>query len=138
MIIDAKNAVVGRVATVAAKQALLGEQVIVVNCKDAVVSGKKQFLFKAQERKQSMGQMRKGPFHPRTSERFVKRIIRGMLPHHQPRGYEVLHRIKCYSTVPESLQGKETVTLSGADASKLTKVGYIKVQDIIKHVGGKI
>ena len=41
MIIDAKDAILGRVSSYAAKQALLGMKVDVVNCEECVVSGKK-------------------------------------------------------------------------------------------------
>ena len=37
MIIDAKNLVLGRMATVVAKEALLGEKIDIINCEKAVV-----------------------------------------------------------------------------------------------------
>ena len=41
MIIDAKNVVLGRLSSFAAKQLLLGEEVDIVNCEEAVLSGKR-------------------------------------------------------------------------------------------------
>ena len=44
MIIDISNSVLGRVATVVAKKALLGETVHVVNCENAIITGSKARL----------------------------------------------------------------------------------------------
>ena len=39
--IDADNLILGRMATTAAKSALAGENVVIVNCEKAIVTGKK-------------------------------------------------------------------------------------------------
>ena len=41
MIINAENLVLGRMAAVVAKQALLGEDINIVNCEKAVITGDK-------------------------------------------------------------------------------------------------
>ena len=43
LIIDAKEAVVGRVAAYAAKQAMLGKEVKVINAEKAIMSGSKEW-----------------------------------------------------------------------------------------------
>ena len=42
MIVDAKDLVVGRVASFCAKKALLGEEIIVINVDKAIISGNKK------------------------------------------------------------------------------------------------
>ena len=42
MIIDAKDLIAGRIATVEAKKALLGEEVSIVNAELAVITGRKK------------------------------------------------------------------------------------------------
>jgi len=136
MIIDAKNKIVGRVATYAAKQALLGHSVHVVNCKDSVMTGNRKKILERYEQKRSMGVHSKGPFHIRTPERLVKRIIRGMLPKHRARGYDAMARVRCYNSIPANLQDKETIKLEKADVGK-TSTTFVYISTITKHLGGK-
>ena len=51
MIIDAKNLIVGRLSTFAAKKAMLGEKVDIVNCDLAVITGRKKWLIEEAKRK---------------------------------------------------------------------------------------
>ena len=44
MIIDATNLVMGRIAAFAAKKALVGEKVDIINCEKAIVTGSRRFL----------------------------------------------------------------------------------------------
>ncbi len=44
MIINADNLIIGRIASFAAKKALLGEKVVIVNSEEAVMTGKKKRL----------------------------------------------------------------------------------------------
>ena len=45
MIIDASNLIAGRIATVVAKKALLGETIDIVNSEKAIVTGSKTQVF---------------------------------------------------------------------------------------------
>ncbi len=137
IIIDAKGLILGRLATYAAKQALLGEEVAIVNCEGAVVSGRKDTVIGRFRQRIKRGTHKKGPFIPRSPEFFVKRTIRGMLPYKQKKGREAYERIKCYRGVPEELKGKETVRVENAESSKLT-IDYGSVGTICKELGGKI
>jgi large subunit ribosomal protein L13 len=79
-IIDAKGLILGRFATYAAKQALLGNKVIVVNASQSVISGRKRVVFDRLKQKKAMGSnIRQGPFIPTRADSYVKRTIRGML-----------------------------------------------------------
>src|SRR3989344_4761315 len=97
-VIDGKNAVMGRLASYAAKQALRGEEVVILNCEQIIITGNKDNILKEfQEQRSKMGHGMRGPKHIKTSERMVKRVIRGMLPEHKfGRGREAYERIKCY------------------------------------------
>ncbi len=103
IVIDATNALLGRLASYAAKQALLGRNVIIVNCAGAVISGDVSFtLPHYRARRARGGSAMKGPNFPRAPGRLVKRTIRGMLPYNNPRGITAWKRIKCYDDLPES------------------------------------
>ena len=138
MIINAENALVGRLATVVAKKALNGETINVVNCGKAIISGNKKTLLLDYKRKQDMGTHTTGPYTPKIPERFVKRIIRGMLPYKNPRGKDAFSRIKCFRTVPEELQNEKMETIPGASFEKLNTLKYLRIEEICKFLGGRI
>ena len=74
MIIDATNLIAGRLASVAAKKALLGEDVFIVNAEAALISGKKKFVAGKYDAQAKRGEPFHGPFLPKTPDRFLKRI----------------------------------------------------------------
>src|SRR3989338_2094991 len=93
MIIDAENLICGRFATIAAKKALLGENVDIINCEKAVITGERRIIVDKWKHKNSMGIQAKGPFFNKTPERFVRRMVRGMVGHRSGKGREAFKRI---------------------------------------------
>lgn len=138
MIIDAENAIVGRLATVVAKKALNGETINIVNCSKAIITGDKKKLLKEYKRKQDRGTHTTGPYTPKLPERFVKRIIRGMLPYKKPRGREAFSRIKCFRNIPEELSKEKMEKVEESSFERLNTLKYLKIKDICKFLGGKI
>jgi large subunit ribosomal protein L13 len=138
MIIDAENALLGRLATVVAKKSLQGETINIVNCEKAIISGDKKKLLKEYKRKYNMGTHTTGPYIPKTPERFVKRSIRGMLPYKKPRGREAFSRIKCFRSLPEEFANEEIEKIQSASASRLKTLKYLSVEKICKFLGGRI
>ena len=103
IIIDATNATLGRLASYAAKQALQGKEIIILNSEKAIVTGKKKSVLEHYGKKtQKKGSIQRGPTFRREPERMLKRTIRGMLPdHRRGRGKEILKKIMCFSGIPE-------------------------------------
>ncbi|MBI3334242.1 50S ribosomal protein L13 [Candidatus Pacearchaeota archaeon] len=122
IIIDASNTVLGRLASYVAKQALLGKEVIVVNCEQAVVTGGRRMIIKEyQTLVYRGGHSLKGPFHNKShAEQFVKRTIRGMLSYKQGRGAAAFGRIKCYTSVPKAYSAEKKISLPQAVHSTMT------------------
>ncbi|MBW3004072.1 50S ribosomal protein L13 [Candidatus Woesearchaeota archaeon] len=137
MIIDATNLVLGRFATKAAKAALLGENVDIVNCENAVITGSKATVFARYKRKRELGIPLKGPYFPRQPDRFVRRIVRGMLPYKKPKGSEAFKRVMCYRGIPDKFKDQKFVTFKEADVSKLTTLKFITVKELCKLLGAK-
>ena len=75
IIINAENLIVGRLGTFAAKQAMLGEEIRIVNAEKAVISGKKDEVFDNYLNKRSRGTPTKGPFLQRNPDRILRRSI---------------------------------------------------------------
>jgi len=137
MIIDATNMILGRLATKVAKLALLGNEIVIINCEKAVISGKKKSIFKNYNIRKQRGIHTKGPFLPRMPDRFVKRTIRGMLPYKKPRGRDAFKRIKCFSGVPAEFNDKEKITFNELHYDKLPNLKFVTVKEVCKNLGAK-
>jgi large subunit ribosomal protein L13 len=137
IIIDASDAILGRVAAYAAKQALLGQTISVINAEKAVVSGAKRSTIEEAKRKAAMGVPRKGPYYSKLPDRYLRRAIRGMLPHKEPRGRAAYHRILCYIGTPTQFKEQKTLRVPGAEASKLPNLKRITVGKICEELGGR-
>ena len=94
VLIDGKNAVMGRLASYVAKQALLGKDVIFLKSSELIKKG---------------GHSQKGPKITITPERILKRVIRGMLSHKQGRGLDALKRVICYNEIPEKYKESKKI-----------------------------
>lgn len=136
MIIDAEDQILGRLASFAAKKALLGENVDIINCEKAVITGSKAHIIRKYGLKRSIGQPRKGPFIPRRPDLFVRRSIRGMLPYKTYRGKNAYSKIKCHTGTPENLTG-EGVKLEKSHISKLMSLKYVRVDEVCEMLGAK-
>ena len=130
MIVDATDLIVGRLATFVAKQALLGEQVDIVNSEKAVVSGSKKDVLAKYLRKVQMGNITKGPFLHRSADRLLRRSIRGMLPYKQSKGADAFKRIMCHIGTPKKFEGQESKTIENAQSKKLPNYKYITLKEI--------
>ncbi len=117
-IIDATDLVLGRMASQAAKRALKGETVHIVNAEKAIISG----TTKAAIRNRYMhlyhvGTYRKGPFLDRMPHRLVKRAVRGMLPYQKPNGRDALKRVQAHIGTPPELAGQPAESIDAARRS---------------------
>jgi large subunit ribosomal protein L13 len=130
-IIDAENAVLGRLASVTAKQLLKGEEIAILNAEKAIITGDpKQIVGKYLARRRR-GSPQHGPFFPRHPDTIVRRAVRGMIPYKTSRGRSAMKRLRIYIGVPEELakEGKERV------ANKLIRSDFITVKEVAKVLG---
>lgn len=112
IIIDAENSVRGRIASYAAKQALAGNEIVVINSEKAIVSGTKVWNVNDFKKLRQLNTMKpdKGPFFSKDFEKIMKRSIRGMLPDfRRGRGREAWRRIKCYNGIPEEFKNEKAL-----------------------------
>jgi large subunit ribosomal protein L13 len=99
--IDAENQVAGRLASRAAKEALKGKHIFIVNAEKAIITGNPKFVIKRYYEMVNRGDPYHGPFYPKIPDRMLKRIIRGMLPHRKPNGRKAFLRVRVYNSIPE-------------------------------------
>ncbi|HIH42466.1 TPA: 50S ribosomal protein L13 [Candidatus Woesearchaeota archaeon] len=135
MIIDASNLLLGRMATVVAKKALLGEKIDIVNCENALISGKRNMILAHYRHKKERGTYKHGPFFYSMPDKFVRRTIRGMLPYRTKRGLDAYKRIMCYIGVPSDFKSTSIETIQVADSEKLPILHTISVGEVCNQLG---
>jgi len=135
-IIDADNAVVGRLASIVAKRLLNGEEIIIVNAEKAVIVGNKDYIINKYKERRDIGSVRKGPYYPRMPDRILRRTVRGMLPMKKTHGKEAYKRLKVYMGIPKELNGKELEVINEAKNNKLE--GFITLKDLSIQLGAKL
>ena len=113
IIFNAENAIAGRLASTAAKALLKGKRVRIVNAEKAVVTGDKSYTIRHFQERRERGDPYKGPFYPRTPDRILKRMVRGMMPYKKPMGKKAFQQLRVYLSVPEEFQGREFISLPG-------------------------
>lgn len=133
---DATNQIAGRLATRVAKDILNGETVVIVNAEKAVLAGDKESKFKEYKQKVDRGDVKKGPFYPKYPDAMLRRIVRGMIPWHKPKGRAAFKRLKVYIGEPEEFKNVNKIRLEDADASKLN-CDYITLGELSLMLGAK-
>lgn len=137
IVIDATNLVVGRLASWTAKQALIGNNVVIVNSEKAVITGDlKKIYEKYQYLRRETGSTFKGPFISRLPDRFLRRIIKKMLPFKKPRGRAAFKRVMCYLGIPPEFEGKAK-TLKQADIKNRRIIKFTTIGKVCKLLGYK-
>jgi large subunit ribosomal protein L13 len=137
VVIDATNLILGRLSAKAAKQALQGEAVTVVNCENAVITGNRKQLLENYAKKFDVGQVNQGPYFPRRPDMLVRRTIRGMLPRKKPKGRAAFARVECYIGLPPQIRQEEIKTVPEASLGRIKKAAHMKVSELCKHLGYK-
>ena len=109
-LLDATDQIVGRFCSQVAKRVLLGERIVIINAKDAIISGNKKNIhekYLARLNISTATNPRRGPFWPRRPDTLMRGIIKKMLPRKKRRGKEALRRVHVYiSDIPERFKDK--------------------------------
>lgn len=143
---DATDKILGRFCSIIAKKALLGEYIIVINAKNAIISGNKRNIhekYLARLNISTATNPRRGPFHERRPDTFMRRIIRQMLPRKKLRGKEALKRVHIFiSDIPERFKGKYQIIVA-KDINKVDKKRlsyynkFITLENLCQRIGWK-
>jgi large subunit ribosomal protein L13 len=131
IIIDATDAVFGRLCSYAAKKALEGNEIAIINSEKSIISGDKQGIIgKYSNLRGKGGFSQKGPKYSKTPYKMLKRGIRGMLPDFRKGiGKQALARVMCYEGVPKEFEHKKAIQVKSITGEK-----YI----VLKELSGKI
>ncbi|KAI9004430.1 ribosomal protein L13 domain-containing protein [Hyaloraphidium curvatum] len=103
VVVDGKGHLLGRLASIVAKQLLKGKSVVVVRAEEINMSGsfyRAKLKYLNFLRKRMIHNPSRGPYHFRAPSRIFARTVRGMLPHKTPRGEAAMERLKVFEGVP--------------------------------------
>jgi large subunit ribosomal protein L13 len=137
IVIDAKEAIVGRLGTLVAKLARMGNEVILVNCEEAVISGGRRAVIAENVKTVHRGSTEWGPHPQSRPDRFVRRMFRNMMNYKSPGGKKDYERVRTFIGVPEEYAKEINKDYKFKKSSDLVKNKYVKVSDICKQIGGK-
>ncbi|GAU26897.1 hypothetical protein TSUD_141320 [Trifolium subterraneum] len=103
VVVDARHHMLGRLASIVAKELLNGQKVVLVRCEEICVSGglvRQKMKYMRFRRKRMNTQPSHGPIHFRAPSKIFWRTVRGMIPHKTKRGEAALARLKVYEGIP--------------------------------------
>jgi large subunit ribosomal protein L13 len=100
--VDGTHAVLGRIASLIAKEAMIGKKIVLLNCDKIVMTGQVENTLRDYiDQMKTIKGRHKGPFWPRHADTIVRRSIRGMIPHKKASGAEIFKRIEVYVGIPK-------------------------------------
>jgi len=143
-LLDAKDKIVGRFCSQVAKRALLGQYIVIINAKYAIISGNKRNIHEKYLARLEIGTAtnpRHGPFWPRRPDNLMRNVIKKMLPRKKVRGKEALKRVHVYiSDIPErfKVKYKKLVPSDIPDADKKRLAfynKYITLENLCVRIG---
>ena len=143
---NAEDKILGRLASVVAKQLLAAKRadedarVIIVNAEKAIVSGKPASVISDYRSKYELNHARKGPFFPRMPDQILKRTVRGMLPYQKnSTGRAALKALRVEIGTPSRLDGQDLPDgCEWGDSSKIERPlpeRFVRLGDISRELG---
>lgn len=129
MIVNAEDQVLGRLCSRVSKRLMDGEEISVVNCGRAIITGNPDETLKKYLEKKEIGDPEHGPFHEQRVEGVLRRTVRGMLPHKKPKGREALQRLETYSGNPFDEEGEQIAKSKGD-----IRTNYITLEKLSKKL----
>jgi len=140
-LVDAKGKIMGRLCSFLARHAQQGDNIVIINAKDAVVTGSTPSITRWRIAKQDIHTHARpldGPFWPHRPDTLLRHCLRGMLPKND-RGARALKRVQVFvGDIPEHLKYKYPIQgeiqVLKADGEK-TKAHMLTLGQLSKLIG---
>ncbi|ELY52668.1 50S ribosomal protein L13 [Natronorubrum bangense] len=138
VVVDARDCILGRVASEVSQLALDGERVAIVNAEDAVITGDKEDIFDTYRTRVQLGSD-SGPYYPRRPDTIFKRSVRGMVPYKKPRGREAFSNVRVYLGNPyEDDDDREAEILEGTSLDRLSNIRFVHLGEVSEQLGANV
>ena len=137
-VIDGKGLIYGRLASNVAEMIMAGEEVVVLNAEQIIITGERSEILKDFKNKVDRGDVskRKGPFYPRRSDLLSKRCVRGMLPWMSSSGRDACRLLHVFVGAPKQFEDSNKVRPEEADRAVTCK--YVTLGEISEFLGSKV
>jgi len=142
VVIDCKGHMLGRLASVVAKQLLHGQKVVCVRTEKICLSGgfiRQKMKYERFRRKRHLTNPKKGPYHYKAPSKILWRTIRGMVPHKTGRGALALGRLQTFEGCPAPFDKVKKLVVP--DALKVLRLQhghkYCELGELSTAVGWK-
>ena len=134
VVVDARDCILGRVASQVAELALDGNAVAIVNAEQSVITGREEAVMEKFKERRRHGSDR-GPMYPKRPDRIFKRSIRGMLPYKKPRGREAFENVRVYVGNPN---GQDAEVLDDTSLDRLSNITFVSLGDVSETLGASV
>ncbi|MFC5367672.1 50S ribosomal protein L13 [Salinirubrum litoreum] len=134
VVVDARDCIMGRVASNVAQRALAGETVAVVNAEQAVITGSDEDVMGVYRKRADVGSD-SGPYYPKRPDRIFKRAIRGMVPYKETRGREAFENVRVYVGNPHDYDAE---VLDETSLDRLSNIKFISLGEISENLGANV
>merc|ERR1711974_83517 len=142
IVIDCRGHLLGRLASIVAKELLNGQHVVAVRTEQLNISQKlirNKFKYMRFLDKRCLVNPKKGPIHYRSPAKMFWRTVRGMIPHKTARGAEALNRLKVFEGCPPPYDTVKKVVVP--EALRILRLRpqrkYTVLGDLASEVGWK-
>mmetsp|Transcript_29367 Transcript_29367/g.84363 ORF Transcript_29367/g.84363 Transcript_29367/m.84363 type:complete len:202 (+) Transcript_29367:95-700(+) len=141
-VIDCKGHLLGRLASILAKELLNGQKVVCVRTEEVNISGslyRNKLKYASFKRKHMNSNPRRGMYHYRAPSKILWRCIRGMVPHKTARGAAALDRMKAFEGCPHPYDKKKKMVIPSALKALRLKPErrFCKLGDLSREYGWK-
>ncbi len=131
LVVDARDCILGRVASEVAARAMDGERVAVVNAERAVITGNEESTMAVYRKRAELGSD-SGPYYPKRPDGIMKRAVRGMVPYKTDRGREAFEHVRVY--VGEPLD-EESEVIEGTSLDRLSNINFTSLGEVAEQLG---
>jgi ribosomal protein uL13 len=137
LVFNAKDQILGRLASRVAKELLNGNNVVVVNARYAVITGSKNAIiekYRTRLNLQEKANPEHSPYWSRRPDILFKRIVRGMLPYRKPHGKTAYRHLRVFQMVPEELKDVKTIQINSKNLKSIY-VNHITLEELSRLLG---
>ena len=137
VVIDARDCILGRVASQVAERALEGERIAVINAERAVITGNEDDIMSVYRKRGEVGSDR-GPYYPKRPDRLFKRSVRGMLPYKTTKGREAFENVRIYMGDAYEGDDVDPEILEGTSLDRLSNIKFVSLGEVSEKLGANV
>lgn len=141
IVVDAENALLGRLASSVAKLLIMGFRVHVVNVEKALVSGDRKMVIESYKLllrvKTHRNPYKQSIKRPRNPIAIFKSSVKRMLPKHGWRRITLIKNLKAHIGVPSEYGGRELIRIVDTHTEYTGRRDTVSLSEIAKALGWK-